>query len=244
MVLVLLLPPIEQENPLMNSTILIVDDDPAIVSGVTHLLTQAKYAVLAAATGAAALAAFPPSDPPSLVILDVMLPDMDGYAVCRQIRRLPNYIPVLMLSARDETVDKVTGLDVGADDYLTKPFAPSELLARVRALLRFAAQRTSNQPLVFGALSLDLAAHVALVNDERLDLTATEWAVLMVLMAEPGRVYGRETLLNRVWAAEFLGDSRIVDVCIQRIRAKIAAITPEFAPIETVRGFGYRLGDY
>ena len=223
-VLVLLLPSIEQENPLMNSTILVVDDDPAIISGVTHLLTQAEYAVLQAATGAAALAAFPPNDPPSLVVLDVMLPDMDGYAVCRQPRALPSYIPVLMLSARDDTLDKVTGLDVGADDYLTKPFAPTKLLARVRALLHFAAQRTDNQPLVFGALSLDLTAHVAAINNEPLDLTATEWAVLVVLMAEPGRVYGRETLLNRVWAAEFLGDSRIVDVCIQRIRAKIAAI--------------------
>jgi len=224
-------------------TVLVVDDDPAIVSGVTSLLHQADYAVLSAATGAAALAILPADDPPNLVILDVMLPDMDGYAVCRQIRQLPSYIAVLMLSARDETVDKVTGLDVGADDYLTKPFEPSELLARVRALLRFAAQRSGDQPLVCGPLRLDLAARTASVNQVSLELTPTEWAVLEVLMKEPGQVFGRETLLNRAWEADFLGDSRVVDVCIQRIRAKIAALTPDFAPIETVRGFGYRLGE-
>ena len=224
-------------------TVLVVDDDPAIVSGVTNLLQQADYVVLSAATGAAALAILGPTNPPHLVILDVMLPDMDGYAVCRQIRQLSAYIPVLMLSARDETVDKVTGLDVGADDYLTKPFEPSELLARVRALLRFAAQRTSDQPLVFGPLRLDLTTRTASIDHAPLELTPTEWGVLVMLIQEPGRVFGRETLLNQVWEADFLGDSRVVDVCIQRIRAKLAALAPDFAPIETVRGFGYRLGE-
>jgi len=211
------------------------------VSGVSALLAQAGYAASAAASGAEACA-MAASAPPGLVILDVMLPDMSGYEVCRQLRMLPAYVPILMLSARDETGDKVHGLDVGADDYLTKPFEPAELLARIRALLRFAAQRGGDQPLIAGPLRLDRATARATLRDRQLELTPNEWALLEALMEQPGRVFGRETLLNRVWAADYLGDSRIVDVCVQRLRGKLAQLEPDLEVIQTVRGFGYRLG--
>jgi DNA-binding response OmpR family regulator len=223
------------------NSILIVDDDPAIVSGVSALLEQAGYAPRSADCGADACAQAE-VDPPGLVILDVMLPDMSGYEVCRQLRQLPAYVPILMLSARDETIDKVHGLDVGADDYLTKPFEPAELLARIRALLRFAAQRGGDQPLIAGALRLDRATGRASLRDRALELTPNEWALLATLMEQPGRVFGRETLLSRVWEADYLGDSRIVDVCVQRLRSKLALIAPDLEVIQTVRGFGYRLG--
>jgi DNA-binding response OmpR family regulator len=223
------------------NSILIVDDDPAIVSGVSALLEQAGYAPRSALGGAEACAQAA-ADPPGLVILDVMLPDMSGYEVCRRLRQLPAYVPILMLSARDETGDKVHGLDIGADDYLTKPFEPAELLARIRALLRFAAQRGGDQPLIAGVLRLDRATGRASLRDRALELTPNEWALLATLMEQPGRVFGRETLLSRVWEADYLGDSRIVDVCVQRLRSKLALLAPDLEVIQTVRGFGYRLG--
>jgi DNA-binding response OmpR family regulator len=174
-----------------------------------------------------------------------MLPDIDGLTLCRHLRQLTPYIPILMLSARDGLSDKVVGLELGADEYVTKPFEPRELLARVRAMLRFAGQRTAGQgleeqPLVCGPVTLWKAQHRVEVNGQPVELTPTEWALLELLVAHPGQVFGRETLLNRIWGCNFLGDSRTVDVHMQRLRAKFESCMTAPGCIQTVRGFGYR----
>lgn len=228
----------------MSAEILIVDDDRAIRAGVATLLQQAGYRTRTAATVSEAAASLVP--PPDLVVLDVMLPDGDGLAVCREIRRRTPYIPILMLSARDELPDKIIGLELGADEYVTKPFEPRELLARVRALLRFAEQRAQgqsagDQPLTCGPLTLWQAQHRVEVQGQPVELTPTEWALLVVLLEHSGQVFGRETLLRRVWGAAFIGDSRVVDVHVQRLRAKLEVTSSTPRCIQTVRGFGYRL---
>jgi DNA-binding response OmpR family regulator len=225
--------------------ILIVDDDPAVLQGVTTLLEQAGYATRSAATGAETLDMLADAPLPSLIILDIMLPEIDGYTVCRHIRQLPAYVPILMLSARDELTDKVAGLELGADEYVTKPFAPRELIARVRAMLRFAGQQTSappavEAPLVGGPVSLWRAQHRVEVNGCMVELTPREWALLELFLEHPGQVFGRETLLRQIWGDTFLGDSRTVDVQVQRLRAKIEQVPGTPHCIQTVRGFGYR----
>ena len=228
----------------MSSCILVVDDDPAVLHGVATLLEQAGYETREATTGVMALEKLAEQPYPALVILDVMLPDFDGYTVCRRIRAMSSYIPILMLSARDEVIDKVTGLELGADEYVTKPFEPRELLARIRAMLRFAeqsisSQSTEEQPLIYGPLKLWRTQHRVEVDGVLVDLTPKEWALLELLMDHPGQVFGRETLLRRVWDEDFYGEPRTVDVHIQRLRAKLGTQTASY--IETVRGFGYRL---
>jgi DNA-binding response OmpR family regulator len=229
----------------MAAHILIVDDDQAILEGVRLLLSQAGYQTSCAVNGTEALALLNPA--PQLVILDIMLPDLDGHAICRHIRQLPGYIPILMLSARDETLDKVLGLEVGADEYVTKPFEPRELLARVRAMLRFAEQQQllqkpgqAEKPLEFGPLQLWHLRHYLEVAGHPVELTPTEWTLLELFTGHPGQVFGRETLLRHIWSAAFAGDSRTVDTHVQRLRAKIEPdpASPRF--IQTVRGFGYR----
>ncbi|GAB4202554.1 MAG: response regulator transcription factor [Roseiflexaceae bacterium] len=222
--------------------ILVVDDDPAVLDGVATLLEQAGYPAARAASAAQALAQLAGPAHPDLVVLDLMLPDGDGYTLCRHIRRLRPYIPVLMLSARDETSDKVAGLELGADEYVTKPFEPRELLARVRAMLRFARQRVAAEggelPLEHGPLRLWRAQHRVELEGQPLELTPKEWALLELLLEHPARVFGRETLLRRVWGDDFAGDTHTVDVHVQRLRAKLG---PAAWLVETVRGFGYRL---
>ena len=226
-----------------SAAILVVDDDLAILEGLTVLLTQDGYRVSSAATGNQALALLSPAL--QLVVLDVMLPDINGYLLCRHIRQQTAcYIPILMLSARAELADKVIGLELGADDYLTKPFEPSELRARVRALLRFAEQCRSNvrleeQPLTYGSIELWPLQHCVKVHGQALDLTPKEWCLLELFMRHPGQVFGRETLLRHIWGYDFLGDSRTVDVHVQRLRAKLETAALDMQYIQTVRGFGY-----
>jgi DNA-binding response OmpR family regulator len=229
-----------REEAAMPAHILIVDDDPAILEGITILLTQDGYRVSSASSGKQALSLL--SSAPQLVVLDVMLPDIDGHVLCRHIRQLTPYIPILMLSARDELADKVIGLEFGADDYVTKPFEPRELRARVRAILRFAEQGAGGQlleerPLLCGSIALWPAQHCVKVDDQAIDLTPKEWALLELFMRHPGQVFGRETLLRTIWGYDFLGDSRTVDVHVQRLRAKLEASAARY--IQTVRGFGY-----
>lgn len=224
------------------SRILIVDDDPAILSGVSTLLEQAGYEIAQAASLAQARSHLQAFNPPSLVILDLMLPDGDGFELCRQIRQGGQYLPILMLSARDELHDRVEGLTVGADDYLTKPFAPAELVARVRAILRLAQhQRETIGSFECGKLRFDCELQRAWWDEQLLELTPKESGVLFQLMRQPSHVWGRLALLQTVWGTNFLGDSRIVDVCVQRLRAKINQLDAHADPIQTVRGFGYRL---
>lgn len=224
---------------------LIVDDDPAIRAGVTTLLDQAGYLTRSVATGAQTLAALDHPPLPNLIILDVVLPELDGYTVCRRIRQLPTYVPIMMLSVRDQLTDRVLGLELGADHYLTKPFAPEELLACVRALLRLAGRRAGDQPaeearLICGPLCVWREQHRVEIDGQSVDLTPKEWKLLEVFLENPGNVFGRETLLRRVWGADFVGDSRTVDVHVQRLRAKLDAHGATASCIQTVRGFGYR----
>jgi two-component system, OmpR family, phosphate regulon response regulator PhoB len=224
--------------------ILTVEDDSAVRQGIELLLEQAGYTVRSAATGAQAIELLSTPPFPALVILDVLLPIHDGFAACRYIRSLPSYIPVLMLSARDDVSDKVFGLEYGADDYLTKPFEPRELIAHVRALLRFkqhaAGQALDAPPLAYGPLVMWPASHRVEINGCTLDLAPKEWALLELFLRHPSQILGRETLLRQIWGYHFAGDSRTVDVHIQRLRSRLAEHTTE-PLIQTVRGFGYRL---
>ncbi|MCB9421433.1 MAG: response regulator transcription factor [Ardenticatenaceae bacterium] len=223
--------------------ILLVDDEASITSALSLLFARSGYEVMVADNGRAALQRL--NDNPDLVVLDIMMPGMDGFEVARRIRERPSYIPILMLTARDTSLDKVTGLELGADAYLTKPFEPSELLAQVRALFRLLAKGVQvvdkERPLLCGPLTLWTAQHRVELNGQEIELTPKEFALLELFMRRPGTVFGRETLLREVWGYEYLGDSRTVDVHIQRLRAKIETDSSQPQFLHTVRGFGYRL---
>lgn len=221
-------------------TVLVVDDEANIRELVSVYLVSAGFTVLEAADGAAALAVLRDT-PPDVVLLDLMLPGMDGTEVCREIRKV-SQVPIIMLTARDTDMDKVALLDAGADDYVTKPFSPPELVARVRAVLRRGATGTaSKERLVLGGLMLDPATREVTVDDEPVGLTAKEFDLLAVMLAEPGIVFSRSRLLERVWGLSDYVDERGVDVHIRHLREKLCddASAPRF--IETVRGAGYRV---
>lgn len=226
-----------------SAHILVVDDDPAILDGISILLQQAGYQTRQATSAAQAIERLAEPPLPTLVILDVMLPKSDGFAICSHIRQLPIYIPVLMLSARDALDDKIKGLDVGADEYVTKPFEPRELLARVRAMLRFANRHIFEHAagvLASGPVQLDYARRRALVRGQPVELTSKEWSLLELFLQHPGQVFGREMLLQRVWGDAYLGNSRAIDMLIKRLRAKVEEDPEQPCCIQTVRGFGYR----
>ncbi len=232
------------------ASILIVDDDPAICSGVSALLVQAGYQTASVTSGIAALEWLAQHPLPNLIILDIILPGIDGYTVCRRIRQMPTYVPILMLSVRDQVHERIIGLELGADDYLTKPFVPLELVARVKALLRFVqhymtttTHSAAEQPLEYGLIQLWRGQHRVLVAGQEVTLTPKEWQVLVVLMEHAGQVVGRETLLRRVWGDTADGDTRLVDTQVQRLRSKLEAYAADGACIQTIRGFGYRLID-
>ena len=227
----------------MSKRILLVDDELSITSALSLLFERSGYEVIVAGNGRTALQRL--NDNPDLVVLDIMMPGMDGFEVARRIRERPSYIPILMLTARDTSLDKVTGLELGADAYLTKPFAPSELLAQVRALFRLVAKGgpavDAARPLLCGPLTLWTEQHRVELAGQAVELTPKEFALLELFMRRPGTVFGRETLLREVWGYEYLGDSRTVDVHIQRLRAKIEDDSSQPQILHTVRGFGYRL---
>jgi len=228
----------------MHTSILVVDDDTAILRGVQILLEQSGYTVILATTGQQAIEILSSPPWPALVVLDILLPIYDGFEVCRHIRYLPTHIPILMLSARDEITDKILGLEIGADDYLTKPFEPRELLAHVRALLRFRQQvlgHTEAEVLLqYGPIAMWPVRHYAEVGGQPLELPPKEWALLEMFLRNPKHVLGRETLLRAIWGYDYDGDTRTVDVHVQRLRARLEVYSAA-AFIQTVRGFGYRL---
>jgi two-component system phosphate regulon response regulator PhoB len=221
--------------------VLVVDDETAIVALVAYHLAKAGYQVVTASTGQDALE-HARREQPSLIVLDLMLPGMSGFDVLEQLRadERTRGVAVLMLTARREEPDRIRGLSLGADDYLTKPFSPEELVLRVAAILRRtrSAPSTGGDKLSIGPMKIDRAAMTVDVDENRLDLTATEFKLLMTLVERRGRVQGRAHLLETVWEAAPDIQTRTVDMHIQRLRTKMG---PAGDMIETVRGFGYRL---
>ena len=217
--------------------ILVVDDEAHIVDLVRLYLEREGYRVRSAANGQAALSEVH-SHPPAMVIVDVMLPGMDGFEVCRRLRA-ESQVPVLMLTARDEDLDKIVGLELGADDYLTKPFNPREVVARVRAILRRAEPAAAGDAVVHvGDLVVDAARREVTVGERQVDLRAKEFDLLLHLARHRGLVRTREQLLSQVWGYDFEGQTRTVDVHVAHLRKKIAGGT---VYIETVTGVGYKL---
>ncbi len=220
--------------------ILVVDDDPNISRLVTLYLEKEGYEVRTAARGDEAVNEFSRM-PPDLMILDVMLPGMDGYQVLRSVRR-SSAIPVIMLTARDETFDKVLGLELGADDYMTKPFDTKELVARVKAVLRRTqgSEEEKKSDLSFPGLTVSIAEYAAYYEGKRLDMPPKELELLYFLAGSPNQVFTREQLLKQVWGFDFFGDSRTVDVHIKRVREKLPDSEKYGWSIHTVRGVGYK----
>ena len=220
--------------------ILIVDDDPNVVRVMKRGLVYANYSVDEAATGEAALE-LARDKSPDLVILDVMLPGLDGLEVCRRLRVLRPGLPILLLTARDRVPDRVAGLDAGADDYLVKPFAFDELLARLRALLR--RTRTGDgEAIRYGDMLIDPATREVHRGDRSIELTAREYDLLEFLTRHARQVFSRETIFERVWGSDFMGESNVIDVVVMRLREKLEADS-EVRLIQTVRGVGYTLRD-
>jgi two-component system response regulator MtrA len=223
----------------VDARILLVEDDPSIREVTAIGLRNAGFTVATAADGMEGLERFR-AEPFELVLLDVMLPRLDGLEACRQIRRTST-VPVVMLTARADTTDVVVGLEAGADDYVRKPFEVPELVARVRAALRRAGREPDDaERLQLGSLSVDIAGRTVTRDSREIPLTRTEFDLLVELARHAGQVLTRDVLLDRIWGYDYLGDSRLVDVAIQRLRAKIETdpAIPEL--VLTVRGAGYK----
>ncbi len=230
--------------------VLIVEDDPAVRDVVEHTLAREGIETETVADGETALELLSDSRPFDLVILDVMLPGMDGISVCRELREghSPHRtVTVVMLTARDDETSIVVGLEVGADDYITKPFSPRQLASRVRAQLR--RQRMNSQisheqrKLEFPGLEIDLLRRRVTARGEPVELTAREFEVLALLASNPGRVYSREQIMDHLWGGEFFGEPRSADVHIQHIRQKVEPDPKNPRYIQTVRGMGYRFAE-
>ena len=226
----------------VSARILVVDDEPSIVEMLAYNLRRANYDVLIAEDGEEALARARDGHP-DLIILDLMLPGLDGLEVCRVIRRERD-VPIIMLTARDAEVDRVVGLELGADDYVVKPFSVRELMVRVKNVLRRSAgppAEDAGEPLRVAGLRIDVERHEAQWRGAPLDLTALEFDLLLTLAQHVGRVLSREQLLQEVWGYDYYGDLRAVDAAIKRLRSKLRQAAPDAELIVTVRGVGYKL---
>ena len=219
--------------------ILLVDDEPSITELARMYLERDGYRIHEAADGEYALEAAA-KQKPALIVLDVMLPKVDGFDVCRRLRSAGDDVPIIMLTARDEDIDKILGLELGADDYLTKPFNPRELVARVKAILRRSESKkdSDGKPIHRGDLTIDPASREVRLASRTLDLRAQEFDLLLTLAESPGRVFSREQLLQLAWGFDYYGQTRTVDVHIAHLRKKLEG---GGAKIETVTGVGYKL---
>jgi two-component system alkaline phosphatase synthesis response regulator PhoP len=228
---------------LMGQRILVVDDEPAVTDLLTYNLQKAHYEVLVAADGSEALR-LARQAAPDLILLDLMIPEVDGLDVCRELRKTSG-VPIIMITARGEEIDRVVGLELGADDYVTKPFSVRELMARIKAVLR-RAQSGDNEraPATLlhgpGGLQMDLDARAVHIEETTLNLTRLEFDLLHHLLSNTGRVLPRERLLEQAWGYDFAGDTRAVDSAVKRLRAKLRAASLDADVIEAVRGIGYR----
>ncbi|MGH9308870.1 MAG: response regulator transcription factor [Vicinamibacterales bacterium] len=223
------------------SKILIVEDDPDIAELIVHYLQKAGHAVDLLTSGAAVMPRLR-GELPDLVVLDLMLPDFDGLMVCQAIRSEPRTaaIPIIMVTARADEADRITGLELGADDYVTKPFSPKELAARVGALLRRTQRTPSGSVLSYGPITIDADRHTVTVDGADVRLTAKEFLLLQYLVQHRGRVLSRDLLLTDVWGYQYTGGTRTVDVHIRRLREKLPVLA---GAIETIKQFGYKLVD-
>ena len=221
--------------------ILIVEDEVSFSDPLSYLLSKEGYEVAVAENGHDALAEFD-SGGADLVLLDLMLPGLSGVDVCRALRQRPN-VPVIMLTAKDSEVDKVVGLELGADDYVTKPYSSRELLARIKAVLRRLAEHEELVPttLEAGPVRMDVERHVVTVRGNQVSLPLKEFELLELLLRNTGRVLTRMQLIDRVWGSDYVGDTKTLDVHIKRLRAKVEADPAHPAHILTVRGLGYKL---
>ena len=224
----------------MTSRILVVDDDTALAEMIGIVLRTEGFDVVFCADGAAAVDTWR-DERPDLILLDLMLPGLDGIEVCTQVRA-ESGVPIIMLTARTDTADVVRGLESGADDYIVKPFNPKELVARIRTRLRPAATESPSETLRIGDLSVDVAAHEVRRADGPIALTPLEFELLVALASKPQQVFTREMLLGQVWGYHYKADTRLVNVHVQRLRAKVEKDPDNPQIVTTVRGVGYRAG--
>ncbi|MFZ3101111.1 MAG: response regulator transcription factor [Desulfitobacteriaceae bacterium] len=225
----------------MGATILVVDDEELIQELLRFNLEKEGYKVVIAKEGRQALDLVA-QEHLDLIVLDLMLPGIDGLEVCRQLRLNPKFqeLPVIMLTAKGEELDKVLGLELGADDYMTKPFSPRELLARIKARLRRVRNSEEDNEIVYGELRLNINSFRVYIRGEEAELTPKEFELLRMLVSRPGRVYSRDELLEHIWGYEYTGDTRTVDVHVRHLRQKIEIDPSNPDYIETIRGLGYR----
>ena len=224
-----------------NEKILVVDDEEHILELISFNLTNNGYKVIKANNGIDAVR-LAIEEKPKLILLDLMIPGKDGYDVCREVRSNSEIrnIPIIMLTAKSEELDKILGLELGADDYITKPFSVRELLARVKAVLRrFSVVEPESSVLVFGNLKADFEKREIHVKDKKLDLTLKEFELLEILIRNKGKILTRDTLLDKIWGYEYIGETRTVDVHIRYLRKKIEGSNEKY--IETIRGVGYKI---
>ena len=227
---------------MVNEKILVVDDEEHIAELISYNLTNNGYKVVIANNGIDAVK-LAVEEKPSLILLDLMIPGKDGYDVCKDVRSNSEIrnTPIIMLTAKSEEIDKILGLELGADDYITKPFSVRELLARVKAVLRrFTIVEPESNVLVLGDLTADFDKREIFVKDKKLDLTLKEFELLEILIRNKGKILTRDTLLDKIWGYEYIGETRTVDVHIRYLRKKIEADDKNPKLIETIRGVGYR----
>lgn len=220
--------------------VLIADDNPSIVNILSDYITKEQMSVKTVSDGEAALTAFYQWQP-DMILLDVMMPKMDGFSVCKEIRRT-SMVPIIMITARSEDFDKIMGLDIGADDYIVKPFSPKEIIARIHAIFRRVEPKSENRKIIrVHSLMIDETSYQASIHDTALNLTKKEFELLSTLAAYPNQVFSREHLLERCWGFDYVGDDRTVDAHIKRLRAKCDAIEHVGWQIITIWGVGYKM---